>query len=49
MSEQLVKLIADMEEEQALALVKQLLRSGRGPCRHSGRLPRGDDRRRPTL
>ena len=31
MSEQLVQLIADMEEEQALALIKQMLDEGADP------------------
>ena len=31
MSEQLVQLIADMEEEQALALIKQMLDQGADP------------------
>ena len=36
MSEQLVQLIADMEEEQARRAHQADARSGRGPRRHSG-------------
>lgn len=42
MSEKLVNLIADLQEEEALATARQLIEGGNRPNGHSEALQRGD-------